>query len=643
MSDDATLLRQFASDRSESAFRELLRRHLPHVYSAARRLLNGDTHAAEDVSQRVFFDLATRATALRKTAVLSNWLHCRTRSLAKNLVRTNVRRRNRESEAAALWTGADGTGDAWARLSPLLDESLASLPQRDREVLLLRYYEKRDLRSVGQSLGISNDTAQKRVCRALDRLRGILMSRGLALSATVVASCLAENAIGEVPAGLASRVGAAIETPAVAAAGHGNLIPHAKACCLGLAAACAVGGIITGWWPVSSPAADSRRPLQSPATATNGIARSEDAGQPEQQLKPGAKPEEILARLRRLAALPETRRNRESLNSLLDLIPGEAWPEIAAKIEATSHRELWSRCLPGIIQRWGDLDPRAAIAFCMAHSRGESPWEREFTSAFLAWHPADPASALDGLSSAARDVASEFGRWPFIHVKLSDICLPLVKSLPHKLDDFVESVADVKAFFSAQSTVKDVFVSDLSVYWPELPPERFLQWLPAFTSAESARIVAGNLLLNSLKGKSGPSPPDAGALANQLVLAGDGFRSDVAPAVAIAWSFRDEAAASAWMNEALTPGERQKAANMVASSALNDAERINQDASRIPTAMNWTAAFADPASRERTLARLYHAWNRLDAKAAESFLQGTGWPAEQIARIQSGGQISRHP
>ena len=58
MNDDAQLLRRYAEHASESAFAELVARHIDLVYSAALRQLNGDTHQAQDVAQTVFADLA---------------------------------------------------------------------------------------------------------------------------------------------------------------------------------------------------------------------------------------------------------------------------------------------------------------------------------------------------------------------------------------------------------------------------------------------------------------------------------------------------------------------------------------------------------------------------------------------------------
>ena len=58
--DDRELLDEFVKARSQAAFCELVTRHLPVVYSAARRMVR-DSHLAEEVAQSVFTTLAQKA------------------------------------------------------------------------------------------------------------------------------------------------------------------------------------------------------------------------------------------------------------------------------------------------------------------------------------------------------------------------------------------------------------------------------------------------------------------------------------------------------------------------------------------------------------------------------------------------------
>jgi len=63
--DEADLLAEFAARRSEAAFAELVRRHLPMVLGVCRRVLEDDD-AAQDVAQGVFLALARKAPALQR-------------------------------------------------------------------------------------------------------------------------------------------------------------------------------------------------------------------------------------------------------------------------------------------------------------------------------------------------------------------------------------------------------------------------------------------------------------------------------------------------------------------------------------------------------------------------------------------------
>src|SRR5262245_10066196 len=96
MTDSRTLLAQYVKEGSESAFRELVNGYVNLVYSTALRLMSGDTHLAEDVTQTVFVDLARKAHLVHGRPMLGGWLHQHTRFVASKLLRGEKRRRARE-------------------------------------------------------------------------------------------------------------------------------------------------------------------------------------------------------------------------------------------------------------------------------------------------------------------------------------------------------------------------------------------------------------------------------------------------------------------------------------------------------------------------------------------------------------------
>jgi RNA polymerase sigma factor (sigma-70 family) len=221
MNNDAELLSRFAERGDEGAFGQLVARHLDLVYSAALRQLNGDAHLAQDVAQTVFMDLARKARSLRREVVLSGWLYRAAGLAAAKVVRGEQRRRAREQEAAAMHDPTPELTSAWVQLGPVLDIAMSELSATDRDAVLLRFFERKNFDAIGATLKVSDDAAQKRVARALEKLRVHLTRRGVTLPASALAAAITGGAVQSAPAGLASSLAAASLAAAPAAAGGG--------------------------------------------------------------------------------------------------------------------------------------------------------------------------------------------------------------------------------------------------------------------------------------------------------------------------------------------------------------------------------------------------------------------------------------
>ncbi|HEX5398491.1 MAG TPA: sigma-70 family RNA polymerase sigma factor [Verrucomicrobiae bacterium] len=211
---DTQLLRDYARRGSEAAFREIVTRHTDFVYSAALRQVDSSDLAA-DIAQQIFVDLARRAKPLgdrlAAEASLAGWLHRATRYAALNHLRDTRRRLANERQAMEqLLTNSESPAD-WEQIRPALDEALDSLGDEDREALLLRYFKNQDFRAVGFALGISDDAAQKRVSRAVEKLREFFSKQKITIGASGLAVLISANAVQSSPVGLA----AAISTAAV--------------------------------------------------------------------------------------------------------------------------------------------------------------------------------------------------------------------------------------------------------------------------------------------------------------------------------------------------------------------------------------------------------------------------------------------
>src|SRR5258706_9945941 len=84
-----------------------------------------------------------------------------------------------------------------------------ALDETDRTAVLLRYFENKSLREVGQILGTSDNAAQKRLSRAVERLRGFFTRRGVSIGASGLVGAISANAVQAAPIGLAAAISAA--------------------------------------------------------------------------------------------------------------------------------------------------------------------------------------------------------------------------------------------------------------------------------------------------------------------------------------------------------------------------------------------------------------------------------------------------
>ena len=207
---DQQLLRDYAERKSEAAFAELGRRYVDLVYSAALRMVS-DSHAAKDVTQEVFVALAANARQLAHHPVLAGWLHQTTRNFAANSIRTSTRRSAREQEAATMNEILASQAEAgWEQIAPQLDDALHELSKEDRDALLLRYFQRKSAQEMASSLGISSEAAQKRVNRAVERLRETFAKRGVAIGAGGLVVALSANAVHAAPIGLVASIANAV-------------------------------------------------------------------------------------------------------------------------------------------------------------------------------------------------------------------------------------------------------------------------------------------------------------------------------------------------------------------------------------------------------------------------------------------------
>lgn len=219
--NDAELLRGFVERREEAAFAQLVERHLNPVYSTALRMVR-EPALAEDVAQSVFVQLARKAPTIREAQSIPGWLYRVTHCQAVNAVRAEQTRRRYEAEA--MKDAQPDLHAAWESISSGLEEAIATLNPAEQDLVVMRYFQNRSWREVGAAVALSEDTVQRRVDRALNKLRAYFGRTGVAVPATVIGLAVAAYAVHAAPAGLAADVTAASLAQAAAGNSPGALL-----------------------------------------------------------------------------------------------------------------------------------------------------------------------------------------------------------------------------------------------------------------------------------------------------------------------------------------------------------------------------------------------------------------------------------
>jgi RNA polymerase sigma factor (sigma-70 family) len=202
---DNELLAEYVKNNSEAAFATLVSRHINKVYSVAMRYV-GNRHQAEEITQAFFVILLKKARTLQSGTIITGWLYHTARLTAVTFLRSEIRRARREQEAQMETLLNQSEDNAWQQLTPLLDDAVAELGVSERNAVVLRFFDGKSLREVGAGLGISEDTAAKRISRAVQKLRAFFAKRGVVLSATAICGAISTNSVISAPAQVSSSV-----------------------------------------------------------------------------------------------------------------------------------------------------------------------------------------------------------------------------------------------------------------------------------------------------------------------------------------------------------------------------------------------------------------------------------------------------
>ncbi len=408
---DQELLGEFARNRHEAAFAELVRRHQAMAYAAAFRIC-GEHAEAQDVLQQVLITLARKAPALGEVRCLGSWIH---RVVVREAVRTRRKtnhRSRREAMASEIESMSGEGRDAGAAILPLLDESLDSLRESDRQVLTLHYLEGWTFAAIARQMGGSSDAWQKRSIRALQKLADGLRRRGVPVSVAVLGAVMAGTRAEAGVAAVVLRplVRAALDSGGVVPAGSFGKLAILMSMKTGITL-CFIGGaaIACGWEILAT---------KSAATAgTTGVAARQAAGgleAPVAERRSARGPAFSLELVRQVMEEFDRGGGRElrlesHLRSLMFLAPREDLDGVLRMLVESAEHSRYQSVAAALFARWAELDPEAA--FAAAESAGDYGDEGQ-RAVMLTWLNMDGDGALSKIlttrTDADRAILSQF-------------------------------------------------------------------------------------------------------------------------------------------------------------------------------------------------------------------------------------------
>ncbi|RYD25361.1 MAG: sigma-70 family RNA polymerase sigma factor, partial [Verrucomicrobiaceae bacterium] len=211
MDSDTELLHRFATTGDEAAFSLLVERHAPMIQGVALRG-TGDQTLAEEVTQTVFAILVRKARALRNECPAA-WLHRTAFFEARNARRKASRYQHTLFRFRhLLMTPPDSGSDSATseEITPHLDEALTRLPAKNRQLVVLRFYESKSVSEIAAATGTNEEACKKQIQRSLHRLGDLLRRRGIRTTSTGLAAFLSAQTFCAVSAPAAVIAAAAL-------------------------------------------------------------------------------------------------------------------------------------------------------------------------------------------------------------------------------------------------------------------------------------------------------------------------------------------------------------------------------------------------------------------------------------------------
>ncbi|MBA4387169.1 MAG: hypothetical protein C0404_04250 [Verrucomicrobia bacterium] len=176
MRTDRELMTAYCDAGEQAAFTELYTRYVKMVHSVCFRCLRNSADA-EDATTATFMVVARRSSELLKRENLGTWLYWCAIGTCRGAMRIRQRRIYRETEAVRM--NENSSPNTWDELLPAIEQEIAGLSERQREVLVLRYYEGLSGTEIAAMTHRPETTISGQIKQGLAKIRSRLRSAGM--------------------------------------------------------------------------------------------------------------------------------------------------------------------------------------------------------------------------------------------------------------------------------------------------------------------------------------------------------------------------------------------------------------------------------------------------------------------------------
>lgn len=656
---DSELLETFATQGDGEAFAEVVRRWGSLVYGAALRR-TGDHGMAEEAAQNVLTTLARRAGELAAHPALAAWLQkAASYEAARALEKETNRRRLMHDYSREVAASGDHEDTAWREALPLLDAAVAELPEADRQIILLRYWQAQPFKKIAAAAGSTVAACEKRVERALVKLSRTLRRRGATVSATALAAGLtpALTKAAAAPATLARLTSGALAAAKAAPSATGLLtsliLMKSKltpaAILAAIIALCGTGGWVAG-----------RSATPKSAGAGNGAASLTE------RIANAAKNE-------KRPADPVTKAHHESLRALLeaaqrDLATGSYDPSAkaraAARISAIAPGDIQAALALAdeliadsgdssplaalVLQRWAEFDGPAACNAAHARRTGKFPGMPPLADPLKVWASRDPQAAFTwyrAKASAEEVKQGEGQRWkPISSLRwimgawaLRDMngAVQAFNSLTKKeeIEGAMIGFQEMATNAPGRTAILDAFMAkadhkgnawmelhSLFNRWSALRPGELAEWLDRSGVPKSSHDSAAKPIL------TGWLREDPKAAIEWWFKAPGGYpeRDHRMVTLMEAWTEADVFAAAEWLaSQPLDKTAARSMTTLASKVAQSDPER----------GFAWAMSIPEEFYRKDALKQVISTWGRADKEAATAAVTGAALDEAQKTEL----------